>query len=480
MIPVTGFSPDADPTTPGVVVDCLAMLPTLRGMAGAPSAVIPTGVPALAAECRGAAVVSSTTGARRVLAGTQTKLYELVGTSWTDVSAGTYTGGVDSRWSFAQFGNATIATNNADTIQASTGTNFSAIATAPRARFVVAAANFVIAFNTTDGTFGASPDRWWCSEFQNHAGWTPSVTTQATTGRLIGDGGELTAANRLGQNVVAYKNKSMYLGSYVGAPVVWQWDQVPGEVGCVGPEACVDVGGAHIFVGEDNIWFYDGTRPVSIAEGQVREWFFANSSPTYRFRTILSFDRHNNRVHIHFPSAANTTGIPDRTIVYHIGRRAWGKADAVTQAALQFVSPGVTYDTNVGTYDTQLDASFDSQIFLAGGRLNAAFNGSNQIVTYSGAAASSSLTTGDIGDDDGASMLRRARPRFKVEPSSAVAYGYTKSGEGRALVSASSASLTDSGFDVRQTARWHRLRFDFTGDHEVTALGLDLVKAGKR
>jgi hypothetical protein len=480
MIPITGFAPDSDPTTPGVVTDCSNIIPTIRGLQAAPAAVVPAGMTALASACRGAAVTISTTGVRRFFAGTQTKLYELLGTTWTDVSSGIYTGSVDNRWSFAQFGNATIATNDVDSMQASTGAGFTAIATAPKARIVVSAPNFVIAFNTSDATFGDAPDRWWCSEFQNHAGWTPSVTTQATTGRLVGDGGELTAGARLGQNVVAYKSRSMYIGSYVGSPVVWQWDQIPGEVGCVGPEAVIDVGGAHIFVGEDNIWFYDGTRPVSIAEGQIREWFFANSSQAFRFRTIVSFDRQNNRVYFHYCGTGNTTGTPDQTLVYHIGRRSWGRANATTQAALQFVAAGVTFDSNVGTFDGQTPASFDSQIYLAGGRLNAAFDGSNTLVTYSGSAAASSLTTGDLGDDDGTSMMRRARLRFKSEPTSATCTGMTKSGEGRSLITASTASLTDSGFDIRQTARWHRMRFDFTGDHEITGLGFDLVKAGKR
>ena len=105
MTPIAGFSPDADPTTPGVLTECTNIVPHPSGFKGAPSAVS-VGANALAAECRGAVVATKLDGSRRIFAGTQTKLYELNGTSWTDRSAGggSSTGSSESRWSFCQFG----------------------------------------------------------------------------------------------------------------------------------------------------------------------------------------------------------------------------------------------------------------------------------------------------------------------------------------------------------------------------------------
>ena len=147
MIELIGFAPDLDTTTPGVLTDCTQLIPTERGMAAAPSAVGVSGLGALAAECRGAAVLTNTSGTRRTFAGTQTKIYELASGTWSDVSGGTYTGSSENRWCFAQFGNAAIATNDTENIQASTAGTFSAIATAPKARLLVAAKDFV---QTTD------------------------------------------------------------------------------------------------------------------------------------------------------------------------------------------------------------------------------------------------------------------------------------------------------------------------------------------
>ncbi len=478
-----GFLPDADPTQPGVITDCSALIPSTRGMIGAPSAVVPNAVPALASEARGAAVTMSTTGVRRIFAGTQTRLYELSGSSWADVSrGGNYTGATDNRWSLAQFGNATLATNDVDAMQVSTAGAFADLAGAPKARVVISTPNFVIAFNTVDGTYGDQADRWWCSAFQDHTSWAPSVTTQATTGRLIGEGGEITAAIKFGQQAVAYKARGLFLGSYVGSPVVWQWDQVPGDGGCVGPEAVADIGSGRLLsVGEDNIWLYDGTRANALGVGEVRQWLYDNLSPTYRYRTIVSYDRQANRVWIHFPGKTSTTGQPDMALVYHIETKRWGRHDMTIQAAMQYVAQGTTFDTAVGTYDVPVPSvSFDSQYWLSGGRLASVFNTSNQIVILNGASVSSSFTTGDLGDDDGATMLKRIRLRFISEPSTSTAYGFTKSGEGKPLLAASSASLTDSGYDIRQSARWHQVRFEFTGDFETNGLGVTVVSTGQR
>ena len=486
MIELIGFAPDLDTTTPGVVTDCTQLIPTERGMAAAPSAVSVSGLGALAAECRGAAVLTNTSGTRRTFAGTQTKLYELSSSTWSDVSGGTYTGSSENRWCFAQFGNAAIATNDTENIQASTAGTFSAIATAPKARIVVAAKDFVIAFNTNDGsasaTYGDSPDRWWCSGFQDHTDWTPAVSTQCNTGRLIGSGGEITAAAVFGANVIAYKSRQMFMGQYVGSPVVWQWDPVPGEQGCVGPEAVVDIGGAHIFVGEDNVWLFDGTRPFPISQNSVRQWLYDDISATYKYRTIVTYDRNNGRVWIFYPSTVST-GKPDSALVFHLGRKRWGRANRTIEAAMNYVTPGVTWDTLstvASTWDTLPDIPWDSQSWQASGRAMAIFDTSHNLKTLTGSGENSGLVTGDIGDDERSSTVTGVVLRFQTEPTTATVTGQTKTGSGASASSAGSGTLADSKFDILQTGRFHRFSFLFTGNVEASALKVNSVPAGKR
>src|SRR5205085_1799563 len=159
MTPLLGFAPDADEVTPGIITDCDNFIPYNNGMEGGPAGVTPSDVPALASACLGAAVVENLAGARRVIAGAATKLYELVGGVWTDVSAAAYNAGADSRCMITQFGDATLAVNKGDKVQRSTSGAFAAIASAPKAEIIFSVGFQVMALNVNDGA--EKPDAWY-------------------------------------------------------------------------------------------------------------------------------------------------------------------------------------------------------------------------------------------------------------------------------------------------------------------------------
>jgi hypothetical protein len=477
IVQFTGFIPDADWTTAGAITDCRMLLPTERGMAAAPSLVPAVeGLAPLAAACRGAAVLINTEGTRRVIAGTATDLYELTGSTWNTVQAG-LTAAPDV-WSFAQFGNASIASNNADAISASTAGAFAPIAGAPKAKIVITSKDFVLAFDMDYGT-GRQTDRWGCSGYQNHTQWAPSIATQATTGRLVGVSGAITAAAMLGGYAVAYKELGAYIGQYVNAPVVWQWDQIPAEFGCVGQNAVVDIGGAHFLVGPDNIWLFDGTRPVPVAPTEIRKFFFADSSAPNRFKTIVSFDRQTSRVWIHYVSSDGS--VIDSALVYHLISKRWGRAKYDIEAALNFTSPGLTIDTlPYATYDDMPDIPFDSPFWQSGARSQAVFDTAHSLKTIAGTPGESGLTTGDYGDDWDSSYVRALTLRFLKRPASASVVGMTRDVQGGDLVEEERAQFAENQFCIRQDNRWHRFAFSFVGEHEVTGLSIDMKRAGKR
>lgn len=485
VAPIVGYAPDADPTTPGILTDCQHLIPFEAGYKGAPTPVA-ANVAALAAACRGAVVATKLDSTRRVFAGTQTKLYELTGTTWTDRSkAGSYTGSSESRWSFCQFGDTTIASNKTDAMQGSATGAFADIAGAPKAKIVVSASNnFVLAFDTNEGTYGDSPDRWWCCAQGDQTNWTPSVATGATTGRLVAVEGAIQAGLPLGDYVVAYKQRGVFLGQFVGASQgSWQWQNIRGaESGAVGPEAVCDIGGAHFYAGADDFFVFDGTAPKSVGTETVRRAFQANRSATYRYRTRCSFDRQNSLVRVFYPSKTST-GALDRCLVYHTKENKWGVDDLVAQASLNYIAPGVTIDglTAYGaTYDALPDVPYDSQFWTGGGETPAIFNASNQLCSLSGATQSSMLTTGDMGDDDAVTMIERFRVRYTLAPAAATATGLYKFAEGDTLVPDAICDLNEGKFDLHQSGQWHRVRVDMTGDHRETAYGANLAQVGGR
>ena len=484
MTPLRGFSPDADPNTPGIMTACNAIIPFESGFKGAPSAVNSTAA-VLAAACNGAVVSTKLDGTRRTFAGTVSNLYELAGTVWNSVTRATpYSGGADTRWSFCQFGNTTVASNLADAMQSSAAGVFADIAAAPKAKIVVSATNnFVIAFNTSDATYGISQDRWWCCAQGDQTNWTPAVTTLATTGRLVAVEGQIQAALTLGDYVVAYKNRAIFLGSFVGSPAVWQWALVPGgESGAVGQEAVCDIGGQHFYVGSDNFWLFDGTRPQPLGNGVVRQWFLSNSSPSFRYRTKCVYDKQNNLVRVFFPSSASN-GVCDFCLVYHVLTQQWGTDNRSVEAPMNYIAPGVTIDgmnAYAATIDTLPNIPVDSQFWLVGGQLPAYFDNTHKLVSLNGVCGSSSFTTSDAGDDDVVSDIDRFRVRYTSSPASASATGFYKKNEGSALTAGPTNAINDGKFDVRQSGRFHRIRVDMTGDHRETGYDIKLIQAGMR
>jgi hypothetical protein len=481
MMPILGFAPDADQTTPGLLSDCENLVPALIGMEGGPSAVTPAGVPVLAAASKGAAVVTKLDNSRRFVAGTTTKLYELVAGAWVDRSrVGNYTAGVDSRWSFAQFGDATLVCSGSEPIQRSTTAAFANVATAPTAEILFSVGAFVMALNTNDGA--VKPDGWHCCAAFDDTSWTPSLTTQAASGRLVATPGRLTAGARLGEYAIAYKERSLYLGQYIGPPAVWDWMQVAdGGAGCVGKNALCDIGGGHFFVGPDNFWLFDGTRPIPLGDGAVRQWFVNNASQEYLYKTVCSFDKETNRVWVFYPSPGSSEC--DTALVYHVLTKQWGRANRSIQSAITYVSPGLTMDTmdTLGaTYDAFPAISFDSPIWYTGARSLGVFDTGNQVKLLTGTSAASSLTTGEVGDDEAVMLLQQIRCRYGVAPTSATVQTQHMQNSGGAFATGVSGALNDGKFDTLKAARWHKATLSFVGPVRVTHIGAKLKAVGNR
>lgn len=481
-IKVVGWAPDVDPVTPGVITDCSMLEPSLRGMRSAPSAVS-VGASALAAECRGAVLVQKLDGSRRLFAGTQTKLYELAGTSWTDrsVGGGTYTGASDSRWMFRQFGDVTIATNGVDTPQESTTGAFADMAEMPKCKLVETVANFVMAANITDAGYQYS-DGWWCSALGDHDEWTPDVATQSVQGRLTEAPGPITALRAIGGDVVAFKAKAMFVGRYVGTPIVWSWQAVPGDVGTEAAEGVASDGLRLYFWGGDDFYAFDGSRPQPIGE-VVRRWFVANSNPQYLYKTIAQYDRRSSLVRFWFPGTDST--VPNRCVVFNTRTGQWGRADRTIEAAVDFVPGALTYDApgllTAATFDsTAYPESYDSPLWTTGAENAAVVDSTHTVRAITGVGEASSMTTGVFGDDERLTLLRRVRVRYAEAPDTASMTEFYSQQSGATYTTGSTSSTSDGKHDFLRTARWHYLRADWTGSVEVTGYSLDAADTGAR
>jgi hypothetical protein len=485
MIPFVGYAPDLPIGTQGIFTACDRIIPLTDGFA-AQNAPLDIGINALAGQARGFAIIGRLDGLRRVFSATQTKIYELNSTTWTDVSAaGDYDLGADAeiRARFAQFGNVTLAAvGQNDLLQSSTTGAFSAIANSPQAKVIETVNNFVFAFNYVDPAYGLGTreNGWWCSALGDETDWNPSVSTQSVAGSFIETPGPVVAAKRLGSSIVAYKEKSAFFGQYVGAPAVWSWTQLPGELGTYSQETIVNVGTAHFFISHDDFQMFDGSRFTSIGT-PVRQTFFNELDPKYRTRIWAAHDRINGLIYWHYPSKSGGGAI-DKCLVYNYKIDKWGRSDQLIEAVAEYIDPGITYDGLGAEYATYDDLptgiSYNSSFWTAEAPVVTFFGTDHKLYGYGGTPTSSSITTGHYGDVTQFSTISKVRPRFIVTPaSSTMEYSHSNDNADNMTQNITS-TLVNNVYDMIWSARWHKFKFNYVGAMKITGFRPEMINDG--
>lgn len=475
-VPLTGFAPDLDPAAEGIVTDCDSIVPTMTGLFSANS-LVDVGQDALAATPTSSYTVTLLDGTRRLFAATTTNIYEASGSTWVDRSrAGNYTG-VEPQ-AFCVFGNIVLNANRSQAIgQSSPGGAFADIATAPQASILVTASGFVMALNTNDGVYGDRPDGWWCSGLRDQTIWTPALSTQAANGRLLDSPGAIRAGAALGDDVVAYKATSMYVGRYVGPPLIWQWIRVPGDIGCASKRGVVVVDTSHYFVGSNDFYVFDGTFPRPL-DAPVREWFFDDMNAQYAQNIIGAVDLPRSHIYWYYPSVNSTAGALDSVLIYNFRTNTWGKRALSVATPVLYLSGATTYDnisSKYATYDDMPDISYDSPFWLNDQTLPAVFQNA-VLFSLTGLPGESWIQTGSFGDITGWSYLSRVSPRFLAVPAKSGAINFYRRTLGDTETQDSITILSRDRYDFRRSARWHSVKMTFVGQMGMNGLDVDIKR----
>jgi hypothetical protein len=167
-----------------------------------------------------------------------------------------------------------------------------------------------------------------------------------------------------------------------------------------------------------------------------------------------------------------------------MGTKQWGRANRTIEAAMNYVTPGVTWDTLssiASTWDTLPEIPWDSQSWQASGRSLAIFDTSHNLKTLTGSGENSGFTTGDTGDDSTVSFVKRVRLRFFSSPTTGTVTGQTRVMPSAALsVTGGTGTFSSDKFDIRQAGKWHRFSFLLTGSHEVAGIDVEARPVGGR
>ena len=420
----------------------------------------------------------TTAGATTVFAGGSTKLFKLDSgdLSLDNVSkAGNYSTATDQRWKFTQFGNVIVAANGQAKLQGynlNTSSLFADLAAdAPIARFVTVVRDFVVS-----GWQSSYQSRVQWSALGDESSWTTSATTQADF-QDIPDGGSVVGVTG-GEFGLVFMDRAIHRMSYVGSPLIFQFDNISRNLGCYEANSIIQYGGTSFFLGDDGFYACDGQNVVPIGNEKVNRFFFDNVDEGTLYLMSAAVDP--SKKLIIWAYASNSSATPDSLLIYNYQTQRWTSGTTHVDRIASTSTPAVTLEgmDTYGNLDTIL-TTFDSRLWL-GGKLQLAGVDGAKIVTFSGANATAYIETGDIEVPGATSAITMVKP-IVDDGSASVALLSRRLLSESTTFGSQTAADSENRVAVRGIGRYHRLQLTPTGSWtSAVAMDIDLSPLGTR
>jgi hypothetical protein len=412
-------------------------------------------------------------GSTTIFAGSQTNLYKLDSTdmSLDDVSGATYQTPVDQRWRFTQFGNRIIAANGVDKLQGwllGTSTAWADLAAdAPTARYVTVVRDFVVT-----GHAGSSlPFRVKWSALNDETSWTDSATTQSDY-QEIPDGGSIVGVTG-GEFGLILMDRSIYRMTYVGSPLVFQFDNISRNLGCYEANSIIQYQGMTFFLADDGFYMCDGQNVVSIGGEKVDRFFFNDVDEEYLFNMSAAIDPIKNLVIWAYPHKGQGGNV-GKLLIYNFQTKKWSSGTTDVDRVASSSSPSTTLE-GLDVISASIDAlgtSFDSRIWLGGKLLFAGVRG-NKVVTFTGANSTATIQTGELSLENRKTAITLIQP-IVDNGSCNVAVFSRDLLTTQVVFGSSTAADSENRVSVRSMGRYHRLQFTPTGANWDSIIGADV------
>jgi hypothetical protein len=419
----------------------------------------------LVSTCLGAASFVAPQGASSIVAGTQIALYRAQLSGWEEIGNG-YGLQPDGRWRFAQFGGLAIASNGSDAmvkIDLTTAETAPLGGDPPTARNLMVVKDFLVALvlNGDVQTLGWSAI--------NNAEWWTWGQNQSDY-QIMPSGGEITGGFGGEVGIVLQRGRITRM-TYVGDNVVFQFDEVSSNVGCVSMNSTAQWGTLGFFLSDTGFMMWDGASIRPIGHERVDRYFASLYSHTSLSHMSTAIDPVNSIV---------AWSMQDRVLLYNWVLDRW----TVSDLAASIIFPGYTRDIALDELDTPypvidgMPISLDDPFFKGGDPRFYVINSSNTIGTLAGTNMAVSIEGNAVELTPGReARIQRVRPISDTE-SLTVGIATTQR-LGQAYVSTDYTGLTESGdLAVRERGRFSKFSLDVAAGVAWTfAQGLDVEMA---
>lgn len=415
----------------------------------------------------------------KLLAGDNARLYEFDSTD-SGLDSITNTGGNYSlnsseRWRFVQFGETVIAAGGVGEIlqkfQVGTDTNFSDLATdAPKADFIAVVRDFVWTGNIDDGS-GRIPYRVRWSGFNDETSWTAG--TDQSDFQDIPDAGNITGMVG-GEYCTILMERAIVRATYSGPPLIFQFDKVETARGCQVPGSVCNVGHLVFYLSDDGFYAFDGQRSQPIGAEKVNRFFFDDFDFSYKDKMTSTVDPQRQLAIWSYVSNDALSTTPNRLLIYNYALNRWSLANVDADLVAPFFTSGYTLEAldNINTSLDALPASLDSALFKGGQFL---FGGAlgKKIYAFTGDPIDATITTAETSLVMGKhTIVTRVYP-YHEGGSPTIEIGTRNLHSSAVSFSSATAPNADGFSPFREQGRYHRVRFNISGNWSV-AHGVDV------
>jgi len=381
-----------------------------------------------------------------------------------------YTTPTNQRWRFTQFGNVLVAANGGNRLQGynvNTSSTFQDLASdAPQARYVTVVRDFVVSGYINSSTVYPNRVQW--SALGDESSWANSATTQADF-QDIPDGGSVVGVTG-GEFGLVFMDRSIHRMSYIGSPLVFQFDNISRNQGCYEANSIIQYGGTSFFLSDDGFYACDGQQIIPIGNEKVNRYFFDDVDEGTLNLMSAAVDPARKLVIWAYASQASAT--VDKLLIYNYQTNKWTSGTTNASRIASSSTPSVALEglDVFGNLDT-IPTSFDSRIWL-GGKMQFAGVRNTKIITFSGANNTAYIETGDIEMPGVTSAITLAKPIVDNGSGSVALFSRRLLSE-QVIFGSQTAADAENRVSLRGVGRYHRLQLTPTGQWTNT-VGIDV------
>jgi len=340
-------------------------------------------------------------------------------------------------------------------------TNFNALAstgTAPRAAAIGVIGRFVMLGNLADSGSTLRPYTVAWPAIDNPRNWPTPLSATATAVQsgeqlLNSRFGPVSAIGSGDQFGVVFQKAGLTRVTYVGPPVVFQFDQLSSTEGAYFKNAVASVDGLHYFVSSSGFFVTDGVTVQSIGNGKVDKFFFEHiNSSVNETAMTAAVDFIKKLIYWKY---VDSSGV-GKVLIFNYREKRWSNANQ--EAVSVFTAPS-----------GHLASSFYGAVY--------GFSSANRVGWFIGTPGTATITTAEMElTPGGRSFVDGVKPNVlstSTAPAVTVRVGSRSDLATTTAYTATTTPTTRTGFaDCRVDAKYHRAEVQIVGNFDK-AVGLE-------